>query len=1436
MSTELLLSFHNYLLQGKNKASKATVKNYLADVRKFINWFELRFHASFTPSLVSTQVIEAYKQSLLVPESQISISSAKSLKRYLSSLRKFYQFLITAGLTDTNPFLNDIAKPVVVDPWKTQAFTNFLILAKMSKVTLKNYVMDIRQFQQWYERVGAIQDEAAPFQSITRATLEEYKNRMLYEAGFSAVSINRKLSSLRKYFSWLQSQGVMKETITIDKAEVASDDIKEPQTSNQNVLLLEDLPAIGQEKQFSQFSQAPTTNEYSSFGPFRFFQKLGKGSNKIFDLLILWPVVAALTNLKYHFWKLKGAEVFAPLETVAQAAGIATKAAEVQTTAPVTAVTASATALDSFMTKQPHAPVFSVGNIAKSFYAPLGISTKNFPFLQKILHHLRHKRPAWYRQYHSYPFVHYLHFAVFLVYATILGLTIYKAFVGSSIFSAPVLASLPASPPRTITFSGTLTDAQDNPITTDKQLRFSLYTSPTASGEAMLWQENQGVKPDQNGKFSVTLGKQQPLYQSMLNDNPLLYVGITIGTGQELNPRQQIATVAYSKEAETVQGLSPITDPDAGTNNVLLALDSTGNLTIGGSASPRFEATGGQFVLAGKTLVLTTSEGSNTNVQISPDGSGIIDLQKPIQNTTNYNNSGLASGAVEVADSLVVNATDNIQSALIINQNSTGNLISASGSGTAKFTVNYVGGGMFASDLAVNGNNLTTKSPTFNLLNSNVINLKIAETATAISIGAKSGETTINNSIKVLGTGSFAGALNVDGMLSANQGFAAKGSSTNSIAQIFNTDTGSDADGLVVKLGATNPGTANNFVSFTNGSDTVMGKITGNGGNNVIYNTSGADYAEYYKKAYFSEEFEPGDIVCLSTWGGVTKCDQENDRVLGVVSNTAGFVGAGNHDNDPAYVLVGIVGQLQVKVGSSSASLAPGDAIRLGSQGLTKATKAGIILGHILDGYYGQEKVTVALNIGWYDPTVKLTDSGDVIPPSPQETEIPAMARIIDGIKLTGMSLQNYVDKLINDRMLAMESSFFTKQLVTPIAEVHTLKTKIISPLSPDATIALELGDNSITITNPKASNSAVATIDNRGNARLAGDLQAQNASFSGTIRAQRIIADEIVGGNTNVTNVTNIYNTYATPSAPLRSSDLSGQAVTPTPGPQRRAVARANRESAQQFASGSATTAYVPSNALCSTTSSCQGMKDSGSFSEAFAKFNNGLIALGASSFTDVAITGELHMGDNMIISNNSINTVGSDLALQSLRQGNISLMGDLVTIDTEGNLNVAGNATFARDVTIRGKLTSSLIAPVPDEDLLFQLPKTQTTLQVRNANGASVLIVSNDGNLRASGSATFKDVITNAFSIVRGAQADSSVTRTTANASAGVGVINAKQTERTIVSPYMKQSSLVYITTTSNPQGAIPYVARQTKDSFTVQIPNYVTKDIRFNWWIVN
>jgi integrase len=73
---------------------------------------------------------------------------------------------------------------------------------KLKPVSIKNYLSDIRHFDGWLAAHAFI----SSLDMITHQTLEDYKN-YLQKNSLPSKTINRRLSSVRKFFSFLVDQG-----------------------------------------------------------------------------------------------------------------------------------------------------------------------------------------------------------------------------------------------------------------------------------------------------------------------------------------------------------------------------------------------------------------------------------------------------------------------------------------------------------------------------------------------------------------------------------------------------------------------------------------------------------------------------------------------------------------------------------------------------------------------------------------------------------------------------------------------------------------------------------------------------------------------------------------------------------------------------------------------------------------------------------------------------------------------------------------------------------------------------------------------------------------------------------------------------------------------------------------------------------------------------
>lgn len=83
----------------------------------------------------------------------------------------------------------------------------------------------------------------------------------------------------------------------------------------------------------------------------------------------------------------------------------------------------------------------------------------------------------------------------------------------------------------------------------------------------------------------------------------------------------------------------------------------------------------------------------------------------------------------------------------------------------------------------------------------------------------------------------FSGNMGI-GTTSSTYKFQILGNYFNDIAEIYNNNTGTNADGLRIRVGTATPGSFNYMLRFLNGGGSQIGSVSGNGGGGVNFNTS----------------------------------------------------------------------------------------------------------------------------------------------------------------------------------------------------------------------------------------------------------------------------------------------------------------------------------------------------------------------------------------------------------------------------------------------------------------------------------------------------------------------------------------------------------------------------------------------------------------------
>lgn len=1419
---EFIKEFTDYL--AETGVSKVSIKNYNSDLRYFMKWFNKSYDENFYPEKLNSSVIHNFKLST-------SNKSILSTKRRLSTIRKLSRFALSKNYIKDNPFIE--GETLSAQHVDLGELRNFLHKKGLSPASIKNYLADITQFTDWVGKVNVSGSDWSAstniFESLNPALIDEYKDRLL-RMHFSPTSINRKLSSIRTLVSWASDTDRIPNDFMNNKAYF-------PFTARNSFINL------GKEEVKPEL----LTNQplkYSSIGPLRLFQKIGYGAEYIFDLILTDSIIKAWNAIESIFSENKQS---------------------------------------IFISDKNRVPILEdpikVVNISKSFYDPLNISVKHFPWYKRLLHIIRFNRPKWYLKYHSFPIAHYAHFGLLIVIASIFGFIAYQR-----IWSTPdlrgVLGTAFSPSSRAITVREKLSDASGNPITSPSSVRFAIYDDKIASGSSLIWQEVETVNPNEDGEFSVTLGQNSQIPSELFLSHPSIWLGMTVEQTDELKPRRRLSQVGSSDDAATIQnmGIAGLTNY----TNAILALDSTGNITLGGS-SHTIQSIDGELVLSGNKLFLTSVAGTNADIQLSPDGFGKIDITKPIQNTSDYNNIPSAIGSVELDDIVSILATSSGQSAFTINQNDIGPLISASSSGIAKFTVDGFGNTTLAGNLNLSGNNTNIFATNrgsvlaigssgngrlllqpvangniefFSALNniSSSGNLRltgdiILATASATTFGGikytwpTSGQSN-GFFLKTNGSGALSwsaipdltgiwdqsGRKNV-GIGTTDPKFRLdiqEGQSATAAAQIFNTDTGTTSTGVVLKLGNSSATTNvnNKWISFEQAGAGIVGLVKGNGSDGITFQTSGiADFAEYLKKD-INESIDYEMVVCMGPNGLVSLCNSVNDNIVGVTSKNPAFLGGQNLGNGS--IAVGLTGQVKVKVSNLNGDIKAGDALVPSYiPGVAvKAIREGRMVGHAVSdfnssncsfnpsGNFGlvdstdricQGSIYIVLNISHFEPSLaqkseqiagmvlRQTEDGafeaknalgDTIEKSDafataiignltaglvNAEKVVARAIEANSIKINGQELKDYIANIMRQNQVSPPSGETQISVISPLAQ----SKKVIVRLPEESSFTIE-----------NSSQSAVASIDDEGNASFSGQLAAR------TIQTQEINSENLISETASVAGV-------------LRAGKIIAETIEGLP-----------QTNYADLATLSSQFAYV------------------GNLRAITGNFSDGLVVQSPSSFSDISIFGQLKIDNTLILAANSINTLGASLELQPLKQGALSIMGGLIYIDTDGNAKFGNDTEFAKNVTVRGTLSANLISPLSDQDLAIDTGDGRFLIRNSSQSG-TLLSIDRNGDLSASGSGTFNKIN---LSLVQPAYAISS-TEIIATGSAGIATISARQKELTINNKLVTSRSLIYVTPRVDTNNIVIYLLRQVPGvSFTVGINSPLNKAVPFNWIIVN
>jgi hypothetical protein len=135
-------------------------------------------------------------------------------------------------------------------------------------------------------------------------------------------------------------------------------------------------------------------------------------------------------------------------------------------------------------------------------------------------------------------------FAYVLAGATVLAISL----GGVAVLRAA--SASPASVPASLTQQGRILDATGAPVSGKVAITFTVYDDPKASAAAdALWTETQNLTLD-DGYFSTQLGADTAnTFADGTFDGSIRYLGVQVGSDDEMTPRQVITSVPYALHA-----------------------------------------------------------------------------------------------------------------------------------------------------------------------------------------------------------------------------------------------------------------------------------------------------------------------------------------------------------------------------------------------------------------------------------------------------------------------------------------------------------------------------------------------------------------------------------------------------------------------------------------------------------------------------------------------------------------------------------------------------------------------------------------------------------------------------------------------------------------------------------------------------------------------